>query len=222
MRRIFRSGRYANVTATLALVVAMGGTSYAAFSLPAGSVGGAQLKKNAVTSSKVKNGSLLRKDFKSGQVPAGKTGKTGKTGSQGSQGSQGLPGPAGPSTGAAGGALTGNYPDPQIASATRGVALAGVTSTGAAVTNPPIDVWFNRLGGEPTITRTGTGSYTVTIPGISTSVATNIIASTEGPNSDLVSVTSASGNLSVHVTNTAGAPEDNFFSLMIFGASSTG
>jgi hypothetical protein len=216
MRRIFRSGRYANVTATLALVVAMGGTSYAAFSLPAGSVGGKQLKQNAVTSSKVKNGSLLRKDFKSGQVPAGKTGKTGP------QGSQGVPGPAGPSTGAAGGALTGNYPDPQIASATRGAALAGVTSTGAAVTNPPIDVWFNRLGGEPTITRTATGSYTVTIPGINASVSSNVIASTNGPNSDLVSVSSASGDLLVRVTNSTGAPVDNFFSLMIFGASPTG
>jgi hypothetical protein len=216
MRRIFRSGRYANVTATLALVVAMGGTSYAAFSLPAGSVGGKQLTQNAVTSSKVKNGSLLRKDFKSGQVPAGKTGKTGP------QGSQGVPGPAGPSTGAAGGALTGNYPDPQIASATRGVALAGVTSTGAAVTNPPIDVWFNRLGGEPTITRTATGSYTVTIPGINASVSSNVIASTNGPNSDLVSVSSASGDLLVRVTNSTGAPVDNFFSLTIFGASPTG
>jgi hypothetical protein len=219
MRRIFRSGRYANVTATLALVVAMGGTSYAAFSLPAGSVGGKQLKQNAVTSSKVKNGSLLRKDFKSGQVPAGKTGKTGP---QGSQGSQGVAGPAGPSTGAAGGALTGNFPDPQIASATEGVALAGVTSRGTAVTNPPIDVWFNRLGGEPTITRTGTGTYTVTIPGINASIASNVIASTDGPNSDLVAVGSANGNLTVRVTNTAGAAEDNFFSLMIFGASPTG
>jgi hypothetical protein len=72
------------VVSLLALIVAMGGTSYAAIKLPKNSVGAAQLKKNAVTSAKVKNGSLLKSDFKSGQLPAGP------------QGPQGLQGPAGP------------------------------------------------------------------------------------------------------------------------------
>ncbi len=56
MKRVFGNGRYANVTATMALVVALGGTSYAAIKIPRSSVGNAQLKSNAVTSGKVKNG----------------------------------------------------------------------------------------------------------------------------------------------------------------------
>ena len=65
MKRIFGNGRYADVTATLALVVALGGTSYAAIKLP----------KNSVTSATVKDRSLLKKDFKPGQLPAGEPGE---------------------------------------------------------------------------------------------------------------------------------------------------
>ncbi len=64
MKRVFGRGRYANVTATMALVAALGGTSYAAIKLPKNSVGTKQIKANAVTSGKVRNGSLLSADFK--------------------------------------------------------------------------------------------------------------------------------------------------------------
>jgi hypothetical protein len=73
----------ATVIAMIALAVALGGTSYAAVVLPAGSVGTKQLRKNAVTSVKVKNGSLLKKDFKAGQIPAGAKGAKGDTGATG-------------------------------------------------------------------------------------------------------------------------------------------
>ena len=55
------------VIACAALLIALGGVSYAATALPRNSVGTAQLRNNAVVSSKVKNHSLLRADFKSGQ-----------------------------------------------------------------------------------------------------------------------------------------------------------
>ena len=64
----------AMAVAFVALLVALGGTSYAVVALPANSVGKKQLKKNAVTSVKVKNGALLRTDFKPGQLPAGARG----------------------------------------------------------------------------------------------------------------------------------------------------
>jgi hypothetical protein len=83
-------GSYANVTATLALVVALGGTGYAAAELAKNSVGTKQLQKNAVTSKKVDNGSLLAKDFKAGQLPQGPAGPAGAPGAPGAQG------PAGP------------------------------------------------------------------------------------------------------------------------------
>jgi hypothetical protein len=58
------------VIACLALGVALSGTSYAKIlALPVNSVGTAQLKPNAVISSKVKDHSLLAVDFKPGQLP---------------------------------------------------------------------------------------------------------------------------------------------------------
>lgn len=102
---------YANVMATIAVFIALGGTSIAAVSLKKNSVGSTQLKKgavknsdlarNAVASTKVKDRSLLAKDFKPGQLPAGARGATGARGLQGTtgpaglQGLQGLQGPAG-------------------------------------------------------------------------------------------------------------------------------
>jgi hypothetical protein len=99
------------VVACIALAVSLGGTSYAAITLPKNSVGTKQLKKNAVISTKVKNGSLLRADFKSGQIPAGPQGPQGPQGPPGSQGNQGIQGPPGPITGEAppGVTLRGNY-----------------------------------------------------------------------------------------------------------------
>src|SRR4051794_2972219 len=83
LRRIRSRITYSNVIASLALFIALGGGAYAALKLPKNSVGTAQLKSNAVISSKVKRGSLLANDFKAGQLP------------QGAQGSQGIQGPKG-------------------------------------------------------------------------------------------------------------------------------
>jgi hypothetical protein len=72
---------YANVVATVALFVALGGSSYAAIKLPRNSVGAKQLKSNSVTSAEVKGGSLLTSDFKASERtslrgPAGRNGAT--------------------------------------------------------------------------------------------------------------------------------------------------
>jgi hypothetical protein len=82
---------YANVIATVALFVALGGSSYAALKLPKNSVGSKQIKANAVTTAKVKAGSLLASDFKSSQ----RSRLRGAQGAQGLQGPQGLQGAAG-------------------------------------------------------------------------------------------------------------------------------
>lgn len=78
---------HGTVVAYLGLFIALGGVSYAAITLPDKSVGTRHLKKNAVVSSKVKNGSLLRNDFRAGQVPRGPAGATGPTGATGPAGS---------------------------------------------------------------------------------------------------------------------------------------
>jgi hypothetical protein len=73
----------------LALFIVLGGGAYAAIKLPANSVGTKQLKKNAVTTAKVKDHSLLTKDFKTGQIPTGPAGPAGAAGAQGPQGPKG-------------------------------------------------------------------------------------------------------------------------------------
>jgi hypothetical protein len=78
-----------------ALVVAMGGTSYAAVTLKANSVGNIQLKSNAVTGAKVKNGSLSATDFGIGQLPAGRAGAAGPAGPAGPAGAAGAAGARG-------------------------------------------------------------------------------------------------------------------------------
>jgi hypothetical protein len=113
---------YGNVVGTLALFIALGGVSYAAVTLPARSVGTKQLKSEAVTSAKVKNGTLRKGDFKDGLLPRGKRGEPGqdgqpgdggppgqrgRDGAPGENGTPGAPGAAGPpgpggSAGAAG------------------------------------------------------------------------------------------------------------------------
>jgi hypothetical protein len=99
---MFRS-RYrpspALVVACIALLVALTGTGVAAVSqvVPRNSVGTAQLKSNAVVSAKVKNGSLLRADFKAGQIPAGPAGPAGPTGPAGPAGPKGDKGDTGAS-----------------------------------------------------------------------------------------------------------------------------
>src|SRR4051812_20694114 len=83
---------YANVMATIAVFIALGGGAYAVTTLP----------RNSVTTVQVKNRSLLARDFRKGQLKAGPQGAAGPKGAQGAQGTQGTPGaqgvggPAGP------------------------------------------------------------------------------------------------------------------------------
>ena len=86
---------YANVMATIAVFIALGGGAYAVTALPKDSVGTKQLRKSAVTSSKVKDNSLLVRDFRAGQVPIGPRGPRGEQGPAGEKGAQGDAGAAG-------------------------------------------------------------------------------------------------------------------------------
>jgi hypothetical protein len=86
---------YANVTATMALIVALGGTSYAAVTLSKGQVKTRHIANNAVTSAKVKNRSLRKVDFARGQIPAGARGLAGAAGPKGDRGDAGVAGETG-------------------------------------------------------------------------------------------------------------------------------
>ena len=95
------------VISVIALFVALSGASYAAIKLPINAVGTAQIKKDAVTSAKVKDGSLLAGDFKAGQLPAGAKGEAGVKGDTGAAGASGVTAANGTSGSSLGITLTG-------------------------------------------------------------------------------------------------------------------
>jgi hypothetical protein len=77
---------YANVTSTIALMIAVsGGTAFAASHL----ITGKQIAKGTITAANIKSHSLLSSNFKKGQIPTGPTGATGATGASGATGAAG-------------------------------------------------------------------------------------------------------------------------------------
>jgi hypothetical protein len=133
------------VIACLALLVALAGTSVAAVQavIPRNSVGALQLKANSVNSSKVLNHSLLRSDFRPGQIPAGARGPAGPAGAAGPAG------PAGPagvvSPGYVAEVLTQTSADPTEVSSTTFAAL-GTSSLNVNIPTDEKDkllVFFN-------------------------------------------------------------------------------
>ncbi len=77
---------YANVMATVAVFLALGGGAYAAFRVPKNSVGTNQLRKNAVTGTKVRDGSLSGNDFRRGSIGALQLGQLGLSNLKGNSG----------------------------------------------------------------------------------------------------------------------------------------
>jgi hypothetical protein len=85
-RRLRGRPSYANVTASLALFIALGGTGYAAVTLPRNSVGSAQIRRNAVQSSDIRNRTIrvtdlansTRKSLRGSRGPRGLAGGNGK------------------------------------------------------------------------------------------------------------------------------------------------
>jgi len=138
---------FANVVSLTALFVALGGGAYA-LTIPNDSVGAKQLKRNAVTRSKVKNGavdsakvqdrSLLARDFKVGQLTAG---------------AQGPPGERGPA-GVAGSAR----------------AHGRVDALSCQPLNPGVSCPVSKSKGITSVVRgTAEGTYCVTVPGLTSS-----------------------------------------------------
>ena len=146
--------------ATVAVFVALGGTSYA---VATGSIDSREIKNNTVRGKDIRNNNVSTRDLKNGKAVSGAdvvddslggadidestlTGVGGAKGDTGPQGQAGPQGPAGsaggPPSGPAGGDLTGSYPDPSIA----GDAVNAAKVTDDSLTGA--DIAGNTLGGD--------------------------------------------------------------------------
>ena len=160
LRKLGARLSYANVMATFAAFVALGGSSYAALSLSNdsvrsrhivnGQVKKADIGRNAVTSSMVKDSSLLASDFAPGQLPRGEKGDKGDPGARGVQGAPGADGAAG--------------------SARAYAVGGGFDCPGAPVVQCPVI----RGKGAPYIFKVGNGVYCVGFPNIDAAASTSV------------------------------------------------
>jgi hypothetical protein len=148
---------FANIISVMALMIALGGTGYAAIKLPKNSVGSAQIKKGGVATSdlkagavgaaSVKDGSLLAADFARNQLPAGPRGAQGVPGTAGLQGIQGIQGVPGVV-----GAITVQRTDIDLPN--NGVATAALASCPAGT---------KIIGGGATIADAGSKDIAMTV-----------------------------------------------------------
>lgn len=191
MRGLAAKLTYANVMSTIAVFVVMGGGAYAASTIASNSVGASQLKANAVNSAKVKNGTLLAKDFKAGQLPAGPQGAAGATGPAG---------PAGPAGTAGAAGAKGDPGDPNAPAASGDVYTGQLSAilpaaesfivTGATYPRPlPVGV------ATPTVDYRPAAAADANCPGIGTAAVAGVIC-VYSYNSVTVTSVSASGGSS--------------------------
>jgi hypothetical protein len=148
LNRRLKAPSPALVISLIALFVALGGTTYAATSLPKNSVGTKQLKKNAVTGSKIKNGAVTAAKINTkGLIVANAlhavsadsaTNATHATSAGGAR-----------PTGSAGGSLAGSYPSPTLAAAEAPTGIAPNPGLGADPCSnpaPPIATYCGTAG----------------------------------------------------------------------------
>jgi hypothetical protein len=153
---------YANVMATIAVFIALGGTSYG---LATGSIDSREIKNNSVhgndirnatiVSRDVKDGALLAEDFKAGQLPAGPAGAQGPQGARGAKGDTGAPGSI-PATLPSGQTVRGAYAASGIATETRDVMRDAPSFPYRLAAEP--DTHFIPVGGAPLAACPGTTS----------------------------------------------------------------
>ncbi len=179
------------VLACFALLIALGGTSYAAVQA---------LPRNSVTTVQVKDHSLLARDFKAGQIPRGPAGPAGPAGAAGPAG------PAGASGAGARWALVRS--DGGIAAQSGGITLAAHPTSGNYILN-----FGSAVTGKPILT---SGSYA----GDSSNQRGATTASPCGGGSEGRTCPTGfdtTSHVFIQTRNDGGSPADHAFYVAVFG-----
>src|SRR4051794_21449224 len=85
---------YANITATLALFIALGGGAYAATQLPRNSVGSAQIRTNAVSAPEIRHSAVRSDEIRDRSIALRDISRSARTSLQGQRGATGPAGTA--------------------------------------------------------------------------------------------------------------------------------
>lgn len=137
IRRIRQRATYANVTASIALFIALGGTSYAALTLPRNSVGSPQIRSQAVRASELRTGAVASRDIRNRSIRLADVSTSARRSLRGQQGPVGPAGPAGTTLRAAvskgGAAVTGNSRGVEHVSGTNEYSVAFDRDVGSCV-----------------------------------------------------------------------------------------
>ncbi len=194
----------------LALFIALGGTSYAAVKLPRNSVGTTQLRKGAVTQSKLSRG--IRAQLKQASN-GGVVGPQGAKGEAGAAGPQGDAGPAGPKGDAGAQGVTGPQGIQGILGVQGPAGAPGPTSAGVGGFNATITPGglTTPVGSPTTVTLGQPGKVLVQLSGTfgvncAGAACTRTIGVTVGGTTVPGAYTTVSGSAGANATITTAAP----------------
>ena len=208
MRSLFSKLTYANVMATAAVFLALGGTATAGVMIT-----GRQVKNGSLTGRDIRDRSPTAVDFASGQLPPGGAGAQGAQGAQGERGAQGSQGDRG---------VDGTQGVQGVAGAD-GAAGQDATKLWALVTQNTGTTALYRSSGAVSVTRQGAGDYKVKFnQNISTCsyAATPYGTGNNSPWDYTIGVTEGAGwypSDTVHVVlQQSGSAQDGGFSLQVF------
>jgi hypothetical protein len=191
MSRLRSRITYPNVTATMALFIALGGTSYAVSQLPRNSVGARQVRADAVGASEIRSSAVRSRELRNRSVALRDISLGARRSLRGAPGPAGPQGPPGPS----------------------GIVFAAAVNSGGVIARGVGVDGSNHQGGsalyEIRFTRDVSACFAVASPSDVPGGGT-----TTPPNGEVV--TSISGSsVFVRTSNSAGTPTDLPFHLIV-------